>query len=110
MSESKNKIKLFEERQVRAVWDANAEKWWLSIVDICMILTENDYQGARNYWKVLKKRLKDEGNESVTNCNQLKMKASDGKYYKNDKQRFAGISKTIKMPKSGSELINLHKR
>jgi len=84
VSDSKNKIKLFEEQQVRIKWDEEAEKWWFSVVDVCMVLTENDYQTARNYWKVLKKRLKDEGNESVTNCNQLKMTAADGKKYLTD--------------------------
>jgi len=84
MSESKDRIKLFEEKQVRAVWDEDAGKWWFSIVDVCAILTDSDYQTARNYWKITKKRLKDEGNESVTNCNQLKMQSSDGKNYNTD--------------------------
>jgi len=80
MDKSKNKIKLFEEKQVRAVWDAENEKWWFSVIDVVAVLTEQtDYQLARNYWKVLKKRLKDEGNETVINCNQLKMEALDGK-------------------------------
>jgi hypothetical protein len=77
MAESKNKIKLFEEKQVRAVWDEDAEKWWFSVVDVIAILTESD--NPQVYWRVLKKRLADEGNETVTNCNGLKMKASDGK-------------------------------
>lgn len=77
-------IKLFEEKTVRTHWDEDAEKWYFSIVDVCAILTDSDYQTARNYWKVLKKRLKDEGNESVTACNQLKMQSSDGKFYKTD--------------------------
>jgi len=65
---------------VYAIWDAENGKWWFSIIDIISILAEQaDYQQARNYWKVLKKRLKDEGNETVTNCNQLKMQASDGR-------------------------------
>ena len=71
MSKSKNKIKLFEERQVRAVWDETAEKWWFSVVDVCAILTDSDYQTARKYWKVLKGRLASEGNETVTNCYRL---------------------------------------
>jgi prophage antirepressor-like protein len=79
VSDSKNKIKLFEERQVRAVWDEEAEKWWFSVVDVVAILTEGDYQRARKYWKVLKGRLLSEGNETVTNCYQLKMTAPDGK-------------------------------
>ena len=79
MSEPKNKIKLFEERQVRAVWDEEAEKWWFSVVDIVSVLTDSDYQRGRKYWKVLKGRLSEEGNETVTNCYQLKMTAPDGK-------------------------------
>ena len=72
-------IKLFEEQRIRAQWDDATEKWYLSIVDVCAVLTDSDYQTARNYWKVLKSRLDAEGNETVTNCNQLKMKAHDGK-------------------------------
>jgi len=79
MSDSKNKIKLFEEQQVRAVWDEEAEKWWFSVVDIVSVLTDCDYQRSRKYWKVLKGRLIEEGNETVTNCYQLKMTAPDGK-------------------------------
>ena len=67
-------IKIFEERKIRTIWDSENEKWYLSIVDVIAILTEQpDYQGARNYWKVLKHRLGKEGNETVTNCNRLKM-------------------------------------
>ena len=77
MSNSKNKIKLFEEKQVRAVWDCDSEKWWFSIVDVVAVLTESP--NPQTYWRVMKKRLKDEGNESVTNCNALKMIAADGK-------------------------------
>ena len=73
MSESKDKIKLFEGKQVRHIWDEEAEKWWFSVVDICAVLTDSDYQASRKYWKVLKGRLAKEGNESVTNCYQLKM-------------------------------------
>ena len=79
MSESKDKIKLFEEKQVRTVWDAEAEKWWFSVVDTVAVLTDADYQQARKYWKVLKGRLATEGNETVTNCYQLKMLTPDGK-------------------------------
>jgi hypothetical protein len=80
MSKSKNKIKLFEEKQVRAVWDEEAEKWWFSVVDIVSVLIEQaDELRARKYWNKLKQRLKEEGNETVTNCHQLKMVAIDGK-------------------------------
>ena len=77
-----NKIQLFEEKKVRAIWDDEAEKWYFSIVDVVAVLTESP--NPRNYWKVLKHRLIKEGNESVTNCNQLKMLSSDGKKYKTD--------------------------
>ncbi len=72
-------IKLFENSKIRAEWDSNKEEWYFSIVDVIAVLTENDYQGARNYWKVLKHRLQKEGNQTVTNCNQLKLLAPDGK-------------------------------
>jgi len=79
MSEE-NKIQLFQEQSVRTHWDEEQEKWFFSIVDVIAILTQQkDYQGARNYWKVLKHRLVKEGNETVTNCNRLKMIAKDGK-------------------------------
>lgn len=77
--EQKTNIKLFDERQVRVVWDDEKEKYYFSIVDVCAVLTESDYQTARKYWKVLKGRLIKEGNEMVTNCYQLKMQAPDGK-------------------------------
>ena len=74
-----NAIKLFEDKKVRVKWDEDKEEWFFSIIDVIAILTENDFQRARNYWKVLKHRLKEEGNQTVTNCNQLKLLASDGK-------------------------------
>ena len=75
-------IKLFEAKQVRTQWDAEREQWYFSVVDVIAILT--DSPNPRNYWKVLKHRLSKEGNESVTNCNQLKMQSADGKFYKTD--------------------------
>ena len=77
-----NQIQLFEEKKVRTVWDDAEEKWYFSIVDAVAVLT--DSPDPRNYWKVLKHRLKKEGNQSVTSCNQLKLPSSDGKYYKTD--------------------------
>ena len=75
-----NDIQKFENKQIRSHWDSEQEKWYFSIIDIIAVLTEQtDYQTARNYWKVLKNRLKKEGNETVTNCNRLKMLAIDGK-------------------------------
>ena len=73
-------IKLFEERKVRTVWDDKKEKWYFSIVDVTAVLTDSkDYTTARKYWNKLKQRLKEEGNETVTNCHQLKLRAADGK-------------------------------
>src|SRR5665647_570796 len=81
----KEAIKVFEDRKVRTLWDMEKEQWYFSIVDVIAVLTDqNDYQGARNYWKVLKFRLLKEGSQLVTNCNQLKMQSADGKYYKTD--------------------------
>ncbi len=70
-------IQIFDEKKVRTVWDAEQEKWYLSIVDVIAALTNSP--NPQVYWRVLKKRLKDEGNETVTNCNALKMQAPDGK-------------------------------
>ena len=78
----KQAIQLFEQKKVRTVWDTDKEKWYFSIVDVVAVLT--DSSNPRNYWKVLKHRLIKEGNESVTNCNQLKMQSSDGKRYLTD--------------------------
>lgn len=73
----KNSIKLFGSDKIRAVWDEEQEKWYFSVVDVVAVLTESP--NPQTYWRVLKKRLKDEGNETVTNCNGLKMPAADGK-------------------------------
>ena len=76
----KQAIQLFEERKVRTAWDDQEEKWYFSIVDVCGVLTDSkDALTARKYWNKLKQRLKEEGNETVTKCHQLKMKAADGK-------------------------------
>ncbi|MBU3658685.1 MAG: hypothetical protein FGM14_02345 [Flavobacteriales bacterium] len=78
-------LKIFENKKVRSQFDPANEMWYFSIVDIIGILTEQPtVERARNYWKVLKSRLKKEGNESVTNCNQLKLQSEDGKFYKTD--------------------------
>ena len=73
-------IQPFGDKKVRTVWDAEQEKWYFSIVDVCGVLTDQpDNEHARNYWKVLKHRLLKEGNQTVTNCNQLKLRAEDGR-------------------------------
>jgi hypothetical protein len=75
-------IKLFESKQIRSVWNEEEQKWYFSVVDVVGILA--DSPDPRNYWKVLKHRLAKEGNQSVTNCNQLKMQSTDGKFYNTD--------------------------
>ena len=75
-------IQIFEDKKVRTLWDAEQEKWYFSIVDTVGVLT--DSPNPNNYWKVLKNRLKKEGSQLVTNCNQLKMQSADGKFYKTD--------------------------
>jgi len=75
-------IKVFEEKQVRTIWDAEQEKWYISIIDVVGVLT--DSPNPRKYWSVLKTRLKAEGSQLATNCSQLKMQSADGKFYKTD--------------------------
>jgi len=81
----KNDIAVFEEKNIRRVYDEKTETWYFSVVDIVQVLTDQpDYQTARKYWNKLKERLKKEGSESVTNCHQLKLTAQDGKKYLTD--------------------------
>ena len=82
----KQTLQLFEEKKIRTVWDEEEEKWYFSIVDVVAVLT--DSPNPRNYWKVLKHRLIKEGNQTVTNCNRLKLLAEDGK------QRFTDVADT----------------
>jgi hypothetical protein len=77
-----NKLKVFESKQIRTLWNAEEEEWYFSVVDVVAVLT--DSPEPRKYWSVLKTRLKKEGSELTTNCSQLKMQAADGKYYKTD--------------------------
>ena len=77
-----NTIRIFEDKKVRSVWDVEAGKWYISIVDVIEVLTESP--NPRKYWSVLKTRLKQEGSELATNCSQLKMAAADGKMYLTD--------------------------
>ncbi len=80
--EKGSKIQLFQDYKVRTHWDVEQEKWYFSIVDVAGVLSES--VNPNNYWKVLKSRLKKEGSQLVTSCNQLKMQSSDGKFYKTD--------------------------
>lgn len=84
MEENIKKIKIFEGKKVRTRWDDEKETWFFSIVDVVAILTDSDYPIARKYWNKLAQRMREEGNESVTNCHQLKLEASDGKFYLTD--------------------------
>ena len=98
-------IQRFNGQKVRTAWNEDEEKWYFSIVDVCGILTDQpDYDHAKNYWKVLKFRLLKEGNESVTNCNQLKLVSpKDGKRYKTDvadQQQLFRIIQSIPSPKA----------
>ena len=80
MPKKESYIVLFRKKQIRRHWDEDKELWYFSVIDVIEILTEQkNHQGARNYWKVLKHRLKQEGSETVTNCNRLKILAPDGK-------------------------------
>ena len=96
--------KIFNNETIRTVWDKEEEKYFISVVDIVGVLAESE--NPRNYWKVLKHRLKKEGNESVTNCNQLKLKASDGKYYNTDVCDIEGMFRIIEsIPSKNAEPI-----
>ena len=97
----KETLKLFEERKVRTVWDDEKEKWYFSIVDVVSVLT--DSVDATAYWRKLKQRLKEEGNETVTNCHGLKMKATDGKMRLTDvadSEQLLRIIQSIPSPKA----------
>lgn len=84
-----NKVQIFQDKKVRTHWDAEKEEWYFSVVDVVGVLT--DSPDPRNYWKVLKHRLKKEGNQSVTNCNRLKMLAPDGKMHSTPPTRWHWI-------------------
>lgn len=102
--ENNTSIKLFESKKVRTHWDEKAERWYFSVIDVINILTDQPtFQGARNYWKVLKNRLLKEGNETVTNCNRLKLVAEDGKLRETDvadTEQLLRIIQSIPSPKA----------
>ena len=104
MSDKNHKIQIFNGQKVRTAWNADEEKWYFSIVDVCWVLAESkDYQTARKYWNKLKQRLVAEGNETVTNCHQLKMLANDGKMRLTDvadQQQLFRIIQSIPSPKA----------
>ncbi|MBP5345224.1 MAG: hypothetical protein J6Y99_03320 [Bacteroidales bacterium] len=97
-------VQLFEGKKVRIVWDAEQEKYYFSVVDIVQVLTDSD--NPQTYWRVLKKRLRDEGNETVTNCNALKLPAADGKQRMTDVADLEGIFRLIQsIPSKKAEPI-----
>ncbi len=90
------KLKLFNQKSVRTVWNADEEEWYFSVVDVCNVLTDaTDYTTARKYWNKLKQRLSAEGSELVTFCHQLKMQSADGKYYKTDALTTSGVLRLV---------------
>lgn len=105
----KNNLILFENYKIRRLYDDKTETWYFSVVDIIQVLTQQlDFQTARNYWKVLKNRLKKEGNQSVTNCNRLKLIAPDGKSYLTDVANVETIFRLIQsIPSPKAEPIKL---
>ena len=100
----KESLQLFEQKKVRTIWDDQEEKWYFSIVDVCDVLTNSkDTLTARKYWNKLKQRLKEEGNETVTNCHQLKLRAADGKMRMTDvadTEQLFRIIQSIPSPKA----------
>lgn len=102
--ERNDKLQLFEDKRIRTAWDEEKEEWFFSVVDVVGVLIDaSDYQTARNYWKVTKKRLVDEGFEPVTSCNQLKMTAADGKQRLTDvadTEQLLRIIQSIPSPKA----------
>ena len=99
----KQSLKLFEERNVRTIWDDTQEKWYFSVVDVIQVLTENDYQTARKYWKVLKGRILAEAGQPVTICYQFKLRAADGKMRMSDvadQEQLFRIIQSVPSPKA----------
>ena len=86
---------LFDGKEIRSIWNSEKEDYFFSVVDVIGALTDNDYNKSRNYWKWLKGKLNDEGSQLVSDTNQLKMKANDGKYYKTDTLDTKGILRLI---------------
>ena len=101
---NKEALQLFGEKRIRTAWNQEEEKWYFSIVDVCEVLTDSkDYLTARKYWNKLKQRLVEEGNETVTNCHQLKLRAVDGKMRQTDvadQQQLFRLIQSIPSPKA----------
>ena len=90
-----NKIKVFENKQVRTLWNADEEEWYFSVVDVCNVLADSASKDPGAYWRKLKQRLKNEGSEVVTNCHGLKMQASDGKMRETDCLDTKGVLRLV---------------
>ena len=98
--------KIFNKETIRTVWNKEEEKYYISVVDIVIVISES--KDGRKYWNKLKQRLKEEGNESVTNCHQLKLKAKDGKYYNTDVCDIEGMFRIIEsIPSKNAEPIKI---
>ena len=96
--------KIFNDETIRTVWDKDDEKYYISVVDIIRVTTESN--NPQTYWRVLKKRLKDDGNETVTNCNTLKLKSQDGKYRLTDVVDIEGMFRIIEsIPSKNAEPV-----
>ncbi len=99
---------LFEDKEIRSIWDKEKEDYYFSVVDVINALTESEYEKSRNYWKWLKSQLNKEGSELVSKTNQLKMKAKDGKYRKTDTLDTEGIFRLIEsVPSKKAEPFKL---
>ena len=106
--EQNNELKIFEDKNIRAKWDDEQEKWYFSVVDVVSVLTDNDYQKSRNYWKWLKGKLNEEESELVSKTNQLKMKSMDGKFYNTDVMDIEQILRLIQsIPSKKAEPFKL---
>src|SRR3989338_5840526 len=109
MKKNNKQIAIFESQRIRRVWDKEKELWYFSVVDIIQaLIQQTDYYTARKYWNKLKERLKKEGNESVTNCHQLKFEAADGKFYLTDAADVETILRLVQsVPSPKAEPIKL---
>jgi hypothetical protein len=109
MNKQAKNLAIFEGKNIRRIWDAEKELWFFSVVDIIQVLIQQaDYQTARKYWNKLKERLKNEGNQSVTNCHRLKFEAADGKFYLSDAADVETILRLVQsVPSPKAEPIKL---
>ena len=105
----KNDLAVFEGHEIRRVYDEQTETWWFSVLDIIRVLTQQpNYKLAQNYWKILKHRLNKEGSQLVTNCNQLKLKAADGKSYLTEvatAETLLRLVQSVPSPRAGRRMM-----